>query len=222
MIYVLEDDNSILELVLYALKSQNLKAKGFSEPLALQEALKQEIPQILILDVMLPCMSGFEILKEIKKNKNTKEIAVLMLSALNGELDKVKGLDFGADDYITKPFGIMELLARIRALLRRKENGKDESIWGDLEYSYSKHSIKLKGKKIVLTLKEFEILGLLLKNIERAFSRDEILEILWGDSFSSESRRVDIHIKTLRQKLGDWGDHIKTIRGLGYQFVREV
>ena len=133
MIYVLEDDNSILELVLYALKSQNLKAKGFSEPLALQEALKQEIPQILILDVMLPCMSGFEILKEIKKNKNTKEIAVLMLSALNGELDKVKGLDFGADDYITKPFGIMELLARIRALLRRKENGKDEIILGDLE-----------------------------------------------------------------------------------------
>ena len=222
MIYVLEDDNSIFELVLYALKSQNLKAKGFSEPLALQEALKQEIPQILILDVMLPCMSGFEILKEIKKNKNTKEIAVLMLSALNGELDKVKGLDFGADDYITKPFGIMELLARIRALLRRKENGKDEIILGDLEYSYSKHSVKLKGKKIVLTLKEFEILGLLLKNIERAFSRDEILEILWGDSFSSESRRVDIHIKTLRQKLGDWGDHIKTIRGLGYQFVREV
>lgn len=222
MIYVLEDDNSILELVLYALKSQNLKAKGFSEPLALQEALKQEIPQILILDVMLPCMSGFEILKEIKKNKNTKEIAVLMLSALNGELDKVKGLDFGADDYITKPFGIMELLARIRALLRRKENGKDEIILGDLEYSYSKHSVKLKGKKIVLTLKEFEILGLLLKNIERAFSRDEILEILWGDSFSSESRRVDIHIKTLRQKLGDLGDHIKTIRGLGYQFVREV
>ncbi|MCI7047142.1 MULTISPECIES: response regulator transcription factor [Helicobacter] len=222
MIYVLEDDNSILELVLYALKSQNLKAKGFSEPLALQEALKQEIPQILILDVMLPCMSGFEILKEIKKNKNTKEIAVLMLSALNGELDKVKGLDFGADDYITKPFGIMELLARIRALLRRKENGKDEIILGDLEYSYSKYSVKLKGKKIVLTLKEFEILGLLLKNIERAFSRDEILEILWGDSFSSESRRVDIHIKTLRQKLGDWGDHIKTIRGLGYQFVREV
>ena len=222
MIYVLEDDNSILELVLYALKSQNLKAKGFSEPLALQEALKQEIPQILILDVMLPCMRGFEILKEIKKNKNTKETAVLMLSALNGELDKVKGLDFGADDYITKPFGIMELLARIRALLRRKENGKDEIILGDLEYSYSKHSVKLKGKKIVLTLKEFEILGLLLKNIERAFSRDEILEILWGDSFSSESRRVDIHIKTLRQKLGDWGDHIKTIRGLGYQFVREV
>ena len=167
-------------------------------------------------------MSGFEILKEIKKNKNTKEIAVLMLSALNGELDKVKGLDFGADDYITKPFGIMELLARIRALLRRKEKGKAEIILGDLEYSYSKHSVKLKGKKIVLTLKEFEILGLLLKNVERAFSRDEILEILWGDSFSSESRRVDIHIKTLRQKLGDWGDHIKTIRGLGYQFVREV
>ena len=131
-------------------------------------------------------------------------------------------MDLGADDYITKPFGIMELLARIRALLRRKENGKDEIILGDLEYSYSKHSVKLKGKKIVLTLKEFEILGLLLKNIERAFSRDEILEILWGDSFSSESRRVDIHIKTLRQKLGDWGDHIKTIRGLGYQFVREV
>lgn len=222
MIYVLEDDNSILELVLYALKSQNLESKGFSEPLVLQEALKQEIPQILILDVMLPGVSGFEVLKEIKKNKNTKDIAVLMLSALNSELDKVKGLDFGADDYITKPFGVMELLARIRALLRRKENSKDEIVLGDLEYSFSKHCVKLKGKKIILTLKEFEILGLLLKNIERAFSRDEILEILWGDSFSAESRRVDIHIKTLRQKLGDFGEHIKTIRGLGYQFVREV
>lgn len=222
MIYVLEDDNSILELVLYALKSQNMEAKGFSEPSKMQEALKQEIPQILILDVMLPEVSGFEILKELKRNEKTKTIAVLMLSALNSELDKVKGLDLGADDYIAKPFGVMELLARIRALLRRREERKDEIVFGELEYSSPKHSVKLRGKKIDLTLKEFEILGLLLKNIERAFSRDEILEILWGDSFSAESRRVDIHIKTLRQKLGDFGEHIKTIRGLGYQFVREI
>ena len=145
-----------------------------------------------------------------------------MLSALNSELDKVKGLDCGADDYITKPFGVMEFLARIRALLRRVEAKKDEIIFGELEYSSIKHSVTLRGKKVDLTLKEFEILGLLLKNIQRAFSRDEILEILWGDSYNAESRRVDIHIKTLRQKLGDFGEHIKTIRGIGYQFSREI
>ena len=222
MIYVLEDDNSILELILYALKSQNIEAKGFSEPLALQEAIKEEIPQILILDVMLPGISGFEILREIKNSEKTKGISVLMLSALNSELDKVKGLDCGADDYITKPFGVMEFLARIRALLRRVEAKKDEIIFGELEYSSVKHSVTLRGKKVDLTLKEFEILGLLLKNIQRAFSRDEILEILWGDSYNAESRRVDIHIKTLRQKLGDFGEHIKTIRGIGYQFSREI
>ena len=222
MIYVLEDDNSILELILYALKSQNIETKGFSEPLALQEAIKEEIPQILILDVMLPGISGFEILREIKNSEKTKGIAVLMLSALNSELDKVKGLDCGADDYITKPFGVMEFLARIRALLRRVEAKKDEIIFGELEYSSIKHSVTLRGKKVDLTLKEFEILGLLLKNIQRAFSRDEILEILWGDSYNAESRRVDIHIKTLRQKLGDFGEHIKTIRGIGYQFSREI
>lgn len=222
MIYVLEDDNSILELILYALKSQNIEAKGFSEPLALQEAIKEEIPQILILDVMLPGISGLEILREIKNSEKTKGIAVLMLSALNSELDKVKGLDCGADDYITKPFGVMEFLARIRALLRRVEAKKDEIIFGELEYSSIKHSVTLRGKKVDLTLKEFEILGLLLKNIQRAFSRDEILEILWGDSYNAESRRVDIHIKTLRQKLGDFGEHIKTIRGIGYQFSREI
>ncbi|OCR05499.1 DNA-binding response regulator [Helicobacter pullorum] len=222
MIYVLEDDNSILELILYALKSQNIEAKGFSEPLALQEAIKEEIPQILILDVMLPGISGFEILREIKNSEKTKGISVLMLSALNSELDKVKGLDCGADDYITKPFGVMEFLARIRALLRRVEAKKDEIIFGELEYSSIKHSVTLRGKKVDLTLKEFEILGLLLKNIQRAFSRDEILEILWGDSYNAESRRVDIHIKTLRQKLGDFGEHIKTIRGIGYQFSREI
>ena len=222
MIYVLEDDNSILELILYALKSQNIEAKGFSEPLALQEAIKEEIPQILILDVMLPGISGFEILREIKNSEKTTGIAVLMLSALNSELDKVKGLDCGADDYITKPFGVMEFLARIRALLRRVEAKKDEIIFGELEYSSIKHSVTLRGKKVDLTLKEFEILGLLLKNIQRAFSRDEILEILWGDSYNAESRRVDIQIKTLRQKLGDFGEHIKTIRGIGYQFSREI
>ena len=169
-----------------------------------------------------PGISGLEILREIKNSEKTKGIAVLMLSALNSELDKVKGLDCGADDYITKPFGVMEFLARIRALLRRVEAKKDEIIFGELEYSSIKHSVTLRGKKVDLTLKEFEILGLLLKNIQRAFSRDEILEILWGDSYNAESRRVDIHIKTLRQKLGDFGEHIKTIRGIGYQFSREI
>lgn len=224
MIYILEDDKSILELILYALKSQNIEAKGFGEPKALRESLKSEIPNVLILDIMLPEQSGFKILEDIKKSEKTKDIPVLLLSALNSEFDKVKGLDLGADDYITKPFGVMELLARIRAMLRRSAKNKptkDDIVFKNLSYSSINHSVKIDSQKIELTLKEFEILGLFLQNIERAFSRDELLELLW-DNYNSESRTVDIHIKTLRQKLGSFGEHIKTIRGVGYKFSKVI
>lgn len=220
MVFVLEDDTSILELVLYALKSQNIEAQGFLDTESFLKALKNTIPQVLVLDVMLPNASGFEILKTIKTNPATQDISVLMLTALNNEFDKVKGLDLGADDYITKPFSVMEFIARVRAILRRNKES-DTICYGILELSYSTRSVKVAGGLVALTLKEFELLGFLLKNKNRAFSRDELLEILWGYSYSGESRTVDIHIKTLRKKLGDASSYIKTIRGVGYKITKD-
>lgn len=223
MIFVLEDDANILELVLYALKSQNINAQGFLDIESFKKALKTEIPQVLVLDVMLPNASGFEILKELKANANTKNISVLMLTALNHEIDKVKGLDLGADDYITKPFSVMEFIARIRAILRRisQEQNTENIVLDELELSYKTREVKVCDAIIVLTLKEFELLGFLLKNQNRVFSRDDLLEILWGYSYSGESRTIDIHIKTLRQKLGIASRFIKTIRGVGYKISKD-
>ncbi|EPZ5350503.1 response regulator transcription factor [Campylobacter upsaliensis] len=223
MVFVLEDDANILELVLYALKSQNINAQGFLDIESFKKALKAEIPQILVLDVMLPNASGFEILKELKANANTKDISILMLTALNHEIDKVKGLDLGADDYITKPFSVMEFIARIRAILRRtsQEQNAENIVLEELELSYKTREVKVCGVVIVLTLKEFELLGFLLKNQNRVFSRDDLLEILWGYSYSGESRTIDIHIKTLRQKLGIASRFIKTIRGVGYKISKD-
>ncbi|EAL53745.1 response regulator transcription factor [Campylobacter upsaliensis] len=223
MVFVLEDDANILELVLYALKSQNINAQGFLDIESFKKALKTEIPQVLVLDVMLPNASGFEILKELKANANTKNISVLMLTALNHEIDKVKGLDLGADDYITKPFSVMEFIARIRAILRRisQEQNTENIVLDELELSYKTREVKVCDAIIVLTLKEFELLGFLLKNQNRVFSRDDLLEILWGYSYSGESRTIDIHIKTLRQKLGIASRFIKTIRGVGYKISKD-
>lgn len=220
MVFVLEDDTNILELVLYALKSQHIQSQGFLEVEAFKEALKTTTPQALVLDVMLPNASGFEILKKIKTNPATQSIPVLMLTALNNEFDKVKGLDLGADDYITKPFSVMEFLARVRAILRRNKEC-DTICYGILELSYTMRSVKVSGEPTTLTLKEFELLGFLLKNQNRAFSRDELLEILWGYSYSGESRTIDIHIKTLRKKLGSASKYIQTIRGIGYKISKD-
>ncbi|MBS4235733.1 response regulator transcription factor [Campylobacter vulpis] len=221
MVFVLEDDANILELVLYALKSQNINAQGFLDIESFRKALRVETPQILVLDVMLPNASGFEILKELKTNANTQNISVLMLTALNNEFDKVKGLDFGADDYITKPFSVMEFIARIRAILRRTPQDSENIILEELELSYKTREVKVCGTPTILTLKEFELLGFLLKNQNRVFSRDDLLEILWGYSYSGESRTIDIHIKTLRQKLGKASRFIKTIRGVGYKISKD-
>ena len=216
MVYVLEDEKSILELVVYALNSQNIPACGFDEVKAFEDALKNEIPKIAILDVMLPNTSGFEVLKSLKSHPKTKNICVLMLTALSDEYEKVKGLDLGADDYITKPFGIMELIARVRVILRRLDTDTPDFTLNGLEFSNTKHEVRINGEKIKLTLKEFELLGFLLKNPNRAFMREEIMHILWGN-YESYSRTLDIHIKTLRQKLGDYGQIIKTIHGIGYK-----
>ncbi len=219
MVFVLEDDSNILELVLYALKSQNIESQGFLDVKSFKEALKTTIPQVLVLDVMLADASGFEILKELKTNAHTKDIAVLMLTALNNEFDKVKGLDLGADDYITKPFSVMEFIARIRAILRRNKDA-DNISYGILELSYTMRSVKVDKEPINLTLKEFELLGFLLKSPNRVFGRDALLEILW-DSYDAESRTIDMHIKTLRKKLGVAKKYIKTIRGIGYKISKD-
>lgn len=223
MIYVLEDEKAILDLICYALKSQNIPVKGFSQAKEFYQALKSEIPQILVLDVMLPDADGFEILKDIKSDTRYKDICVLMLTALDSEINKVKGLDLGADDYIAKPFGVMEFLARIRVIFRRNEKKEQNSdiIFDRLEFSYKNHIVAIDGQNLELTLKEFELLGFLLQNPNQVFSRDMLLDLIWGYDYDKESRTIDMHIKTLRKKLGDMADIIKTIHGVGYKLVRD-
>lgn len=221
MVFVLEDDESILELILYALKSQNIKALGFKHPDEFSKALSNNKPQIVVLDLMLPSKSGFEITKELKNNPATKSISILILSALNNEMDKVKGLELGADDYIAKPFGVMEFIARIKTIQRRLKPQSQKLEFEGLSMDLIAHNLKINGNFIELTLKEFELLKLLLQNCERVFKRDDILELVWGYAYTS-SRTLDIHINTLRSKLGEFGKHIKTIRAVGYKFSKEA
>lgn len=218
MIFILEDDEEILSLVLYALNSANLKAKGFSLPSEFWETMAKEEPSCVVLDVMLPQEDGLSVLRKMRQNHKTKNIPVIMLTALDSEFDKIKGLDGGADDYLTKPFSALELIARIKALLRRSHTQSAlEMSFGDLKYSKISHSVSISGKFLHLTLKEFELLGLLMNAPNRVFTREELLEIVWGYNISG-TRTIDIHINTLRSKLGEYGKYIKTIRGVGYQF----
>lgn len=219
MIYLLEDDAGIRELVVYALSEIGLRAEGFDRPSALYAAIQKEIPSLFLLDVMLPEEDGFSVLKRLRTSGATANVPIIMLSARDGEYDKVAALNAGADDYITKPFGIMELGARIRAVLRRTE-GKDTA--GDysadgLALSVSRHRVTLDGSEIALTCKEFELLTYLFENRGVVLSRDKILQKIWGYDFDGENRTVDVHIRTLRQKLGKCGDLIETVRGFGYR-----
>lgn len=218
MVYVLEDDNSILELVLYALASQNIEAKGFDNALDFNASLTQELPTLIVLDLMLPNENGLSILKRLREKSKTRNIPVIILSALGSEYDKIKGLDLGADDYLSKPFSALELLARIRALLRRY-SGDDfgDLVLDSLSLSPKRHTITIDNQEIKTTLKEFELLACLLKNPDRTFSREELLDIVWGYELSGETRTVDMHINTLRNKLGIFGKKIETIRGVGYK-----
>lgn len=221
MVYVLEDDESILELILYALKSQNINALGFTHPSEFEKALQSKKPEIVVLDIMLPSKSGLEILKQLKNSPQTKDIAILLLSALSSEMDKVKGLELGADDYIAKPFGVMEFIARIKTIMRRLKPQSQKLEFKALTMNLQEHTLKINDDFINLTLKEFELLKLLLENAERVFKRDDILELVWGYAYTGGSRTLDIHINTLRTKLGTFGKHIKTIRGIGYKFSQE-
>lgn len=219
MIYFVEDDNNIRELVVYTLNSTGLEATGFSAPSEFWAAMDENLPSLILLDIMLPQEDGLSILKKIRADKATKKIPVIILTAKADEYDKVKGFDLGADDYVPKPFGMMELVARIKAVLRRTSEEKEnvsEYIIDCLAVYPEKHKVKVDGEKVQLTLKEFEMLCLLLENRGIVLSRDQILNHVWGYSFDGESRTVDVHIRTLRQKLGKAGELVTTIRGIGY------
>ena len=220
MIYLLEDDDSIRKLVIYTLESQGYQAEGFSRPSAFWRAMEVAAPELVLLDIMLPEEDGLSILRRLRTSGSSKNIPVIMLTAKNSEYDRVIGLDNGADDFISKPFGMMELVARVRAVLRRiqpaAETVADFTI-GELYVCPSKHIVTASGTEVSLTHKEFELLCLLLDNRGRVLTRDVIMDKIWDSDFDRENRTVDVHVRTLRSKLGDAGSCIETVRGMGYK-----
>ena len=221
MIYLLEDDDSIRELVIYTLNSQGMEARGFARPSAFWEAVEEQTPTLVLLDVMLPEEDGISVLKKLRASAHTARLPIIMLTAKGTEYDKVLGLDAGADDYVTKPFGMMELLSRIRALLRRTERNDALYRCGQLTVDPGSHTVLVGDREVALTQKEFEVLYLLLKNKGQVLSRERLIEDVWGYAFTGESRTVDVHVRTLRQKLGEAGACIETVRGYGYKIGRE-
>lgn len=219
MIYYVEDDNNIRDLVVYTLSSTGFEAQGFNNADEFYTACKNAAPALVLLDIMLPGDDGLAILKKLKSNKGTEAIPVIMVTARGTEYDKVIGLDMGADDYIAKPFGMMELVARVRARLRQTNLKPSSDILksGELVVDRQKHTVTASGESITLTLKEFELLCLLMENPGTAFTREHILESVWDYSYEGGTRTVDVHITTLRQKLGKHGYLIETVRGVGYR-----
>lgn len=221
MIFCVEDDSNIRELVIYTLETTGFKARGFEDGKEFLEALALETPDLVLMDIMLPGEDGLELLKKLKSSAKTRDIPVIMVTAKGAEYDKVKGLDGGADDYVTKPFGMMELVSRIKAVLRRSGTtsvGQQDILRaGDIEIDTKKHEVTAAGEIINLTLKEYELLKRLMKNPNMVMTRDSILEDIWGYDFDGETRTVDVHVRTLRQKLGACGDQIETVRGVGYR-----
>lgn len=219
MIYLLEDDESIRKFVIYALNQTGFEAEGFGLPSQFKAAVEKKAPKLVLLDIMLPEEDGISVLSWLRKRNDTAQIPVIFLTAKSSEYDKVTGLDNGADDYITKPFGTMELISRIKALLRRTSKSAEEFSAGELYVCPSKHIVKVKDEEVALTLKEFEMLCLLLKNRGTVLTRDRLLEEIWGYDYDGESRTVDVHIKTLRTKLKSCGELVETVRGIGYKIV---
>lgn len=219
MIYLLEDDTNIRSFVIYALNNSGLEAEGFELPSQFWAAVAHRKPSLAILDIMLPEEDGLSVLSKLRHNRETSSMPVIMLTAKSTEYDKVLGLDAGADDYVTKPFGAMELVARVKALLRRAEPVRDEKeyVIGNLFVSPEKHIVKVDDEDVVLTLKEFQLLCYLAKNQGHVMTRDQILQEIWGYEFDGENRTVDVHIRTLRSKMGSAGDLIETVRGIGYR-----
>ena len=221
MIFCVEDDSNIRELVVYTLETTGFKARGFEDGRSFLEALALETPELVLMDIMLPGEDGLSLLKKLKSSTKTREIPVIMVTAKGAEYDKVKGLDLGADDYVAKPFGMMELVSRIKAVLRRtlKSGQETQDIMkaGDLEIDTKKHEVTAAGEVVNPTLKEYELLKRLMKNPNIVMTRDCLLEDIWGYDFDGETRTVDVHVRTLRQKLGTCGEMIETVRGVGYR-----
>ena len=219
MIYILEDDDSIRKLVVYALESQGYAAAGFGTPAEFWDAMKQAAPELVLLDIMLPQENGLSVLSKLRKNERTAQLPVIMLTAKNTEYDRAYGLDLGADDYISKPFGIMELVARIRAVLRRAEHrpGPAELSTAGIRMVPDRREVTVEGQGITLTNKEFLLLQLLMENAGLVLSREVLLDRIWGIPAELENRTLDVHIRSLRAKLGAAGACIRTVRGVGYQ-----
>ena len=220
MIYLVEDDINIREFVLYALQGQDMDARGFDRPSAFYAALEQQTPDLVLLDLMLPEEDGISVLKHLRRNPATRQVPVIILSARDTEYDKVLGLDNGADDYLPKPFGMMELFSRIRAVLRRADQNKkpDHFIRGALQVMPARRQVLVNGQEVLLTPKEFDILQLLVSHPGLVLSRGQIQDQVWGMEYLGETRTVDVHIRTLRQKLGICSELIETVRGVGYRF----
>ena len=223
MIFCVEDDRNIRELVVYTLSSTGMEAEGFEDGEVFFKALAERLPELILLDIMLPGEDGMAILKKLKNNKKTKDIPVIMVTAKGTEYDKVSGLDAGADDYVTKPFGMMELVSRIKAVLRRTKKKEEIEVLkaGSIVLNEKKHEVLVDGAHVSLTLKEYEMLKRLMHNKGIVLTRDRLLEEIWGYDFEGETRTVDVHIRTLRQKLGKAGEEIETVRGVGYRITED-
>ena len=220
MIYCVEDDNSIRDLMVYTLKAGGMEAEGFPDGATFWAAMKKNKPELILLDIMLPGEDGLSILNRLKSSPITEDIPVILATAKSTEYDKVMGLDHGADDYLAKPFGMMELVSRVKAVLRRTSKHMTEKMLklGGIRMDVSRHTVFAAGLEILLTLKEFDLLKLFMENPSQVFTRDQLLSIVWGTDYMGETRTVDVHIGTLRTKLGECGSTIKTVRGVGYRF----
>lgn len=224
MIYCVEDDASIRELVLYTLRASGFEARGFAESGAFWEAMCEHAPDLVLLDIMLPGEDGLEILKKLRSSPITEQLPVILATARGSEYDKVVGLDTGADDYLAKPFGMMEMVSRVKAVLRRAGAKASSQIlrMGSLEMNKDHHTVLVSGKRTELTLKEYEMLRLFMENPGQVFTRDQLFDRIWGSDYAGESRTVDVHIGTLRAKLGQCGAYIETVRGVGYRMEKKI
>ena len=224
MIWCVDDDNTIQEIEVYTLEQMGFEARGFSDGMSMLDALKDEVPKLIILDIMMPGMDGLEVLSKLRSIEEYKSIPVIMATAKGTEMDKISGLNSGADDYLVKPFGVMEMVARVNAVLRRttKDNSSDAIRVGGIVLKEKEHKVIASGENVELTNKEFAILKLFMQHPNMVFSRDKLMSEIWGMDYIGETRTVDMHIKTLRQKLGKAGGQIKTVIGVGYRLENGV
>ena len=224
MVWCVDDDSTIREIEVYTLEQTGFAARGFADGVSMLEALKDEIPELIILDIMMPELDGIEVLKKLRSEPLYKDIPVIMATAKGTEMDKIGGLNMGADDYLVKPFGVMEMVARVKAVLRRsvKKVESDSITVGSITLKEKEHKVISDGEKVELTHKEFEMLKLFMQNPNMVFSREKLMSEIWGMDYIGETRTVDMHIKTLRHKLGSAGGQIKTVIGVGYRLEDEA